>query len=535
MPRELQVIIALALTGAASGLIGAGCDDEAKAPITASPTATATATATATDSEPPRPGPDSDFIRIRSLLRNDPQSALRAHNLYPLVKSVCEGPQRRQRLVADATLMIEGARDDDERARQRRSAIDLLEHIVTTCWRSTPTVAFSLLDAGSAVISHPKRFAVINARLRAAGGELAKALVAADEAIEAGSIHAIALKANIQAQQARGAQIGYRQGMLDAAIATVSVEPDNNWPLIDLTAVLSTRAQLYTEQATWESGPDVRATLAKARAAYLRLAQGPFIAQTRQHAADYLCFDSVEIGDDAPEGCMTAADKFGILGAAMLTNKDVTKAPFDQARWRALVKVRTLLDELPKGAAVVLVVRGDESELVAWGRPAAQVLTFIASKSPRLIVLDKTDSPRAQALLRRILQLARVKPVEHIVAGREVFAMPCLSAVLAGRQTPTACPFEPALVKRLRAVKPFGLAVLLGRDLDGEVDDARLYELPAVLMSFRQPVEDIPMAAHLKSVSDAWVLSSNAADLVQRINDRAAGAAQPTLPEATDR
>ena len=60
--------------------------------------------------------------------------------------------------------------------------------------------------------------------------------------------------------------------------SVVSVEPDGQWPLVDLTAVLSTRARLYTERATWESGADRDKTLGLARAVYERLAVSPFIA-----------------------------------------------------------------------------------------------------------------------------------------------------------------------------------------------------------------------------------------------------------------
>ncbi len=470
---------------------------------------------------PPQPGPETDFVQLRSLLRQDPQSPARAFRLYPMVKSICDGDARRGRLVDDAETMVASGVDDDTKARQRRSAIAVVDHVATACWRTTPTVAYSLLDDARPRLNAEKQLSLVAARLRAAAGELDKALAHTKVAREAGSIHAIALQANLQADVARGKSVGYTAGMLDPALETVAVEPDNNWPLIDLTAVLSTRASLLSERAIWEAGADVGATLKRARVVYRRLAEGPFVEPSRRHAADMLCFDSVEIGNDDPEGCTRAADKFGILGAAMLTNKDITKAPFDTKRWQDIIAVRTRIEAMPEGAAVVLVVHGAESELMTWARPTAQVLTYLTSKKPTLIVLDRTNSTRASAMVDRILQLARAKPAERIRAGNEVFAMPCLTAVLAGRKTPQACPFDAERVARLRALKDFGLAVLVGRDLDGELDDARLYELPAILMSYRQPIEDIPMAAHLKSLSDAWILSLNAGELITQIAERA--------------
>ena len=72
--------------------------------------------------------------------------------------------------------------------------------------------------------------------------------------------------------------------MLDEAIKTASVEPDHNWQLIDLTAVLSTRAHLLSERAVWEAPEPAAATLKLARDVYQRLSVAPFIGVTRSLA-----------------------------------------------------------------------------------------------------------------------------------------------------------------------------------------------------------------------------------------------------------
>ena len=52
----------------------------------------------------------------------------------------------------------------------------------------------------------------------------------------------------------------------------------------------------------------------------------------------------------------------------------------------------------------------------------------------------------------------------------------------------------------------FGFAVLIGRDLDAEIDDLHVYDLQAVLLSFRQSRMEKGIDAWLKSVSDVLIV-----------------------------
>jgi hypothetical protein len=85
--------------------------------------------------------------------------------------------------------------------------------------------------------------------------------------------------------------------------------------------------------------------------------------------------------------------------------------------------------------------------------------------------------------------------------------MPCLAAIVAGRRTPASCPFDPALVSRLQKLSPFGLALLSGRDLDAELDDAHLYKLRHMLLSYRQPLLEKAPDVHLKHLSDVRIIA----------------------------
>ena len=57
---------------------------------------------------------------------------------------------------------------------------------------------------------------------------------------------------------------------------------------------------------------------------------------------------------------------------------------------------------------------------------------------------------------------------------------------------------------------PFEFAFLVGRDLDAEIDDLRLYKLDGALLSYRKSLTKNGVDAHLKDLSDAWILAPNA-------------------------
>ena len=58
---------------------------------------------------------------------------------------------------------------------------------------------------------------------------------------------------------------------------------------------------------------------------------------------------------------------------------------------------------------------------------------------------------------------------------------------------------SPEALHRLDKLGQVKLGVLIGRDLDGEIDDLRLYEIPSALLSYRKPLTektvDVPAPA----------------------------------------
>ena len=53
-------------------------------------------------------------------------------------------------------------------------------------------------------------------------------------------------------------------------------------------------------------------------------------------------------------------------------------------------------------------------------------------------------------------------------------------------------------------------------DLDAEIEDLALYELPSLLMSLRRPLTKKPVDLHVKNQADAWLLATNAEALAGR-------------------
>ena len=455
----------------------------------------------------------SRFKKIRKLLAKDPDAPVRAYHLYPLIDPVCTSTDTRMKFVADAAAYVDVRSDPDDKAYAKRLAIDTLEHVSTSCWRNSTVAAYQILTAGKKVIPGSPRFDIIEARLKSAAGDFKSALVAAERARKAGSVHAIALTANIHAQVARQKSESYEQGMLDDAIAMVSVPPEANWPLIDLTAILSTRSRLLAERSNWEDGEKMKSTMSEARDTLGRLSMDPFIALTRRHALDSLCYSAIYIGSDSTNPCLRAAQEQQNLGAAFLAGEIIANPKYDSERYSALVAVRERIKRMPEGGLIVLAVRGDEHEVIAWTRPAATVLETLRAKKPTLIVVDRTYSKRASANVDRMLELAKIEPTLRIPAGRDIFAMPCLTALVAGRKAPKSCPFDKELIKKLIRMPKYEFGFLVGRDLDAEIDDLKLYELDAALLSYRKSLTKKGIDAHLKDLSDSWILSLDAPKL----------------------
>ena len=454
----------------------------------------------------PDPRLDTRYVQVRNLLELDPDGPERAKQLYPLVAPVCTDAKERDDFVATAKWSMSFTKDDYHLPDVL--AADTLEFVATACLRNHPEGAFALLDRAQAELPTLSRLWVVRARLEGARGELAAAEAAAKRAMAAGSIHAIALTANIQARRAREAQLGYREGMLDEAIASVAAEPDDTWPVVDLAAVLSTRARLLSERALWQTGEAAAKSRLEAEGVYQRLSVAPFIAVMRHRSLDVLCFEAIMAGADPRRACARLAAETQDLGAAKAVGIDPASDPrFDVARLARLEALAKDVAALPPKQVVLLVARGDELELLEWIRPATAFLRRVAERKPRWVVVDRTDSPRASALLQRLLEAAGLRPELSISARRDTLAMPCVTAVLASRRTPAACPLPEATIKALGALKPFAFAALVGRDLDAEIDDLRLYELRVALLSFRQSRMDKGVDAWLKSLSDVGVVT----------------------------
>ena len=447
---------------------------------------------------------DSRFIKIRDLLRKGSDDPRRATELYSLVHPLCTDAAAREDFIDVARWSASFS--DEENRRTAILALDTIEYVATVCFDASPDGTLALLDSVDAFLPREPRIFALRARLYAAEGRLEDALEAAKAAVAAGSVHALALTANIQARIARASVVGYRAEMLEAAIETVSATPDARWRAIDLAAILSTKARLLWERAAWEDRASALRTLKEADAIFERLSVPPFLVQTRTRALDNLCFDSAVTGvGSAP--CRRAALEAQILGAAAIAGFPPDPERFDEPRRERIATALAHWNALPKEAVVVLIARGDEAELLEWTRPTARLLRGLWRPDLRLLVIDRARDARASALIDRIVKLAALRPTEVVTVGREPLAMPCLAAILANRMVPKACPLDAPTVKRLEGLKPYGTAVVVGRDLDAELDDLALYHLDATLLSFRLSRLKKPVHAWLKSVSDIFLLA----------------------------
>ncbi len=449
-------------------------------------------------------GRDQRFIQIRDLLRKKPDAKARATQLFPLVKPLCEDAQARAAFMDTAAWSASMSVGSDVKLTQIMAS-DTIEHVVTTCFRLSADAAFDLLARAIEKMPKEYRFHLMRARFLAVQDKLPEALEAAKAAQKLGSNHGLALLANLQAQIARGEKAGYRTGMFDEAIKTVSMEPDGKWHLVDVAAILMTRAHLLTERAIWEGPQKSERTILRSHGDYQRLSKDPFPPPTRRRAQDVHCFDVVELnGDRAP--CALAAKDSKHLGAAVVSKFEMDNT-FDQDRLGKLKTMAESLRTMPKGAAVLLSARGDETELIEWARPTALLLRALAKHEPKLIVVDRTRSPRSGAMLDRIVERSGVKPALRLNAKKGTSAMPCVASVLAERQAPKSCPFDEKIVAQLEKMAPLHTAFLVGRDLDAEIDDLHLYKHRTALLSFRTSRMKKGISAWLKSVTDVLILA----------------------------
>jgi len=450
-----------------------------------------------------RPPASDRYLRIRALLAQDPQSPERAEQLYPLTAPVCSKGPEREAFFETAAWSVEQSEGTDQLTKVL--AVDVFEFVATACARTSLDGAWSLLDRARELIPDDPQLDVVSARLAAAHERFDVAAEAARRARDGGSEHAIALLANIQARIARervGA--GFEPGMFDEAIETVSIEPRGDWQAIDLTAVLSTRARLLIERALWQEGEPRKRTLLEARAAFTRLSRAPFVEAVRRSAHDHLCFDTPVLGAE-PTFCRKAATEFGNLGGAAVAGlalEGLEKADADRAA--GLRRFIRRVGELGPRATVVLAVRGDETELVDWARPATRILAALEAKEPTWVWVDRTSTARSTALVERILAEANVNPDVRVAPRNDALATPCVAALVADRRAPETCPLAETAQAALEAAPSVGLVVLVGRDLDAELDDFGLYGLPTHLLSFRLTNAKRKPEGWFKSLSDVW-------------------------------
>jgi hypothetical protein len=428
------------------------------------------------------------------------ESRKRATELYGLVAPLCTDREAREDFLGTAEWSAShGSRDYYVPI---ELALDVLEHVAMVCAAESLEGTLELLRGAQTFLSGEARLHVLVARTLATAGRLEAARAAAKRAAELGHAHAVALLAQIEARMAREARVGYAPGMLDAAIETASAEPTPAWHAIDLAALLSTRARLLLERGLWAEGEVARASRREAAQVLERIVAGPFPHEVRSRAADALCFETIDLGLEAG-ACAKAARVFGHLGAADVAGRP---PPAEPERALGLAKLKARLARLAPGTLVPVVFRGDEQELLEWARPAVRLLRALGARGVDLLIIDRSASARASALVERIVELAEVEPWRRLQARNGTFLVPCVAALLADRRTPESCPLDPPTEEALLARDAPGPSFLVGRDLDAEIDDLRLYEHPVVLVSFRRSeMEKKGLEAWLKSLSDMLV------------------------------
>ena len=454
----------------------------------------------------PRLQDDNNFTRIRNLLSKPPGNRERALHLYPVIARVCKKEETQTEFAKTAAWSGSFTKE------AQILAEDTLEHVATACFREDKNAAYTILKMAQKSFGESYRAEVVMARLLATERRFDEALKLAEAARKKGSIHAIALSANIKAQIARKSG-AYRNGMLDEAIGMVSVEPTHKWPLIDLTAVLSSRAKLLSERAIWETGSVQAKTIHAANTAYQRLSVSPFIEATRRHALDNLCFNHLSnvkpeasLSAEGLKSCSRAANESKNLGAAHRAKIPLSR-DFDQKRLQQLLGVRSLLSKLKRRSVVLLFVRGDETEVVTWVRPAATILRQLQQKRADVVLVDRTSSPEAGLLLERMLKIAKLRPSLSLRASEEgAFLVPCVTALISERQKPASCPLSQREVSALyQKAKRYRASILVGRDLDAEIDDHTLYDVQPILLSLRLTKHAKLLRAHFKNLADVFV------------------------------
>ncbi len=446
---------------------------------------------------PPKKAPDTPFLQTLDALKS-PADPLRDSRLAQILTPVC-GPDANERtkFVQDIKASV------DAQLAKNQDAIAVVEHIGLRC--KAKESGLDLFKKAKPVLGSPARIDLALARLAASSGDLALAMASAEAAKAAGSVGAVALLAQLESEEARKSNQGWVPGMLDKAIKTASVTGPQPTDPADLAAIVSVRAHLLVEKSIWEAPPAAEPARAEALGLFRRLAEPPFPNLMRERAVDFVCFNQTSAEEAAASypACARAAAEWKILGAAT-TAKTPTDDNFDLTRLKSL---QDLAAKLPKKNDVVLLVaRGSEGDLLHWTIPLSRVLRKMPGT--KVVVALGADSARANSLVSRALDLAKVKPAETFdLQANGPQATSCLAALLAGKPKPAACPFDEATSKRLAKVGKAKLAVLVGKSLDADLQDIKTAEIPTAMLSFRETSVASGPDTWLKSLSDTFVIA----------------------------
>lgn len=443
---------------------------------------------------------DTRYMRMRQLLERPVDDRRRATELFGLVKPLCTDAEARRAWLDTAKWSLDHA--DEQFYLPSRVTLDMLEHVASVCGRQSPKGLFALLDGAEPLLGDEPRLLVIRARSLAAAGQLETALEVAQRAASLGSPHALVLAANVEARRARDAASsdGWAPGMLDRALSIARAEANESWPSIDLAALLATRARLLRERAFWTEGQASAKDRIQAGQVFERLLLGPFPEEVRSRAGDALCFTIADLGLES-DACRRSAQRYRHLGAADLAGLP----PGEPSRRDALRRLGGTIEDLKEGDLVVVVLRGDEQEILEWGFPTARLLRALSDSGADVLLVDRTRLERGPALVKRAAAWAGLDPW-RFVEGDHVETVSCLAAVLADRRTPAGCPLEAGLIQALEGRDAPKLALLVGRELEPEIEDLRLYEHPVALASFRKSKKADELVAWLKSLSDVFVV-----------------------------
>lgn len=439
------------------------------------------------------------YMRMRGLLERPVEDRRRSTELFGLVRPLCTEAEARKDFIDTAAWSIEHA--DEQFYLPSRVTLDMLEYVASVCGRVHPEGLFELLDDAQALLADEPRLPIIRARSLAAAGRLEEALSIAHKAAAEGHSHAMVLAANIEARRARdAAPKGWTEGMLDRALSLAHTGANEAWPAIDLAALLATRARLLRERAFWTEGqPSAKDRIAAAQV-FERLLLGPFPEEVRSRSGDALCFAISDLGLES-DACKRAAGSYNHLGAAVLADR----VPSQHPRLEPLRALGASFETLGKGDLVLVVFRGDEQELLEWGFPSAHLLRRIGASGADVLLVDRTRTKRGPALVRRVAAWAGLAPWRFL-DGDHVETLSCVSAVLADRRTPAGCPLDPDLLSALEGRAAPKVSILVGRGLEPEIEDLRLYQHPVVLASFRKSKKEEELSAWLKSLSDVFVV-----------------------------